>query len=193
MRFAPSHIWRDGAAPDVGHPHPRQMWGTRAPAVALNWFAWQCNNKVMGIAQSLFYALIAAVGNAMFAAGQKQSAGADNGLAFVGASALVAAALAWAVSPFLGSAHLSSLILVNGRSILLAGSGLFLTYLGFHLLYTHFGVSQYVLYAVLSILTTTVFVGIFLLREPLNGYRIAAIVLALASIILYSLGQTTSG
>ena len=144
----------------------------------------------MGIAQSLFYALIAAVGNAMFAAGQKQSAGADNGLAFVGASALVAAALAWAVSPFLGSAHLSSLVLVNGRNILLAGSGLFLTYLGFHLLYTHFGVSQYVLYAVLSILTKTVFVGIFWLREPVNGYRIVAILLAVASIILYSFGQS---
>jgi drug/metabolite transporter (DMT)-like permease len=146
----------------------------------------------MGIAQSLFYALIAAVGNAMFAAGQKQSAGAHNGLAFVGASALVAAALAWAASPLLGSAHLSSLVLVNGRSILLAGSGLFLTYLGFHLLYTRFGVSQYVLYAVLSILTTTVFLGIFWLREPVNGYRIAAIVMAVASIVLYSCGQPAS-
>ena len=73
----------------------------------------------------------------------------------------------------------------------MAGGGLFLTYLGFNLLYSRFGVSQYVLYAVLSIITTTVFVGIILLREPLNGYRIAAIVLALASIILYSLGQST--
>lgn len=158
----------------------------------LNRFAGRCNNETMEIAQSLFFAFIAAVGNAMFAAGQKQSAGADNGLAFVGASALVAAALAWAASPFLGSAHLSSLVLVNGRSILLAGSGLFLTYLGFHLLYTHFGVSQYVLYAVLSILTTTVFVGIFWLHEPVNGYRIVAIVLAVVSIILYSFGQSAS-
>jgi drug/metabolite transporter (DMT)-like permease len=137
----------------------------------------------------LLFALIAAVGNAMFALGQRRSAGVHNGMAFVGASALVAAALAWVVSPLLGSADLSNLLRVNGRSILLGGSGLFLTYLGFNLLYTRYGVSPYVLYAVLSILTTTVFVGIFWLHEPLNGYRIAAIVLAVASVVLYSLGQ----
>jgi drug/metabolite transporter (DMT)-like permease len=137
----------------------------------------------------LLFALIAAVGNAMFALGQRRSAGVHNGMAFVGASALVAAALAWTVSPLLGSADLSNLLRVNGRSILLGGSGLFLTYLGFNLLYTRYGVSPYVLYAVLSILTTTVFVGIFWLHEPLNGYRIAAIVLAVASVVLYSLGQ----
>jgi drug/metabolite transporter (DMT)-like permease len=146
----------------------------------------------MKIFLPLFFALIAAVGNAMFALGQKKSAG-INGLAFVGTSALVAALLAWSASPLLGGVNLSKLLQRNGLNILLAGSGLFLTYLGFNLLYTRFGVSQYVLYAVLSILTTTVFVGIFLLREPLNGFRIAAIVLALASIILYSLGETTSG
>ena len=146
----------------------------------------------MKIFLPLFFALIAAVGNAMFALGQKRSTG-INGLAFVGTSALVAALLAWSVSPLLGGVNLSKLLQRNGLNILLAGGGLFLTYLGFNLLYTRFGVSQYVLYAVLSILTTTVFVGIFLLREPLNGFRIAAIFLALASIILYSLGETTSG
>jgi drug/metabolite transporter (DMT)-like permease len=73
---------------------------------------------------------------------------------------------------------------------LLVGGGLFLTNLGFNLLYTRFGVSQYVLYAVLSILTTTVFIGLFWLHEPVNGYRLAAIVLALASVVLYSLGQS---
>jgi drug/metabolite transporter (DMT)-like permease len=45
---------------------------------------------------------------------------------------------------------------------------------------------------VLSILTTTVFVGLFWLREPVNGYRLAAIVLALASVVLYSLGQSST-
>jgi drug/metabolite transporter (DMT)-like permease len=146
----------------------------------------------MKIILPLFFALIAAVGNAMFALGQKKSVG-INGLAFAGTSALVATLLAWSASPLMGGIDLPKLLHRNGLNILLAGGGLFLTYLGFNLLYTRYGVSQYVLYAVLSILTTTVFVGIFLLREPLNGYRIAAIVLALASIILYSLGQTTSG
>ena len=138
----------------------------------------------------LFFALIAAVGNAMFALGQRRSSGVHNGMAFVGASALVAAALAWSVSPLMGSPDLPNLIRANGRNIVFGGCGLFLTYLGFNLLYTRYGVSPYVLYAVLSILTTTVFVGIFWLREPLNGYRVAAIALALASVVLYSIGQS---
>jgi len=143
----------------------------------------------MKILLPLFFALIAAVGNGLFALGQRRSAGIHNGLAFVGAAAIVAAALAWLVSPLMGAVDLSQLLRNNSRNILLAGGGLFLTYLGFNLLYTRFGVSQYVLYAVLSILTTTVFVGLFWLREPVNGYQVAAIVLALASVVLYSLGQ----
>jgi len=149
----------------------------------------------MKIIFPLFFALIAAVGNAMFALGQRRSAGVHNGLAFVGAAAIVAALLAWLASPLMGvmgAADLSQLLRNNSRNILLAGAGLFLTYLGFNLLYTRFGVSQYVLYAVLSILTTTVFVGLFWLREPVNGYRLAAIVLALASVVLYSLGQSST-
>jgi len=147
----------------------------------------------MKILLPLCFALIAAIGNAMFALGQRRSSVVHNGLVFVGASALVAAALALAFSPLRGNADLANLLRGNSRNILLAGGGLFLTYLGFNLLYSHFGVSPYVLYAVLSILTTTVFIGIFWLREPVNGYRIAAIVLALASVLLYSLGQSSRG
>jgi hypothetical protein len=36
----------------------------------------------------IFFASIAAIGNAMFALGQKKSAGVENGLLFVGISAL---------------------------------------------------------------------------------------------------------
>jgi len=128
----------------------------------------------------------------MFAYGQKRSIGVQNGLAFVGASAVVAAFLAWCASPLLGPIGLSPMLRANGRNILLAGAGLFLTYLGFNLMYSRFGVSPYVVYAVLSILTTTVFVGILWMREPINSYRLAAIVLALASVVLYSFGKSPS-
>ena len=143
----------------------------------------------MNALQALLFALVAAIGNAMFALGQRRSVSAHNGLAFVGASAVVAAALAWLSAPLLGSTDLTGLLRSNGRNILLAGSGLYLTYLGFNLLYSRYGASQYVLYAVLSILTTTVFVGMIWLHEPVNGFKLAAIVLATASVILYSLGQ----
>jgi drug/metabolite transporter (DMT)-like permease len=144
---------------------------------------------MMKIFLPLLFALIAAVGNAMFALGQKRSAGTENGLAFVGVSALIATVLALSIAPFLGPMGLSAMVRAQARNLLLAGAGLFLTYLGFHLLYSHFGVSPYILYAVLSILTTTVVVGIVWLKEPVNGYRMGSIALALASVALYSLSQ----
>jgi drug/metabolite transporter (DMT)-like permease len=146
----------------------------------------------MKIFLPLFFALIAAIGNAMFALAQRRSAGERNGLVFVAISALIAAVLALAASPLFGKADLSTLVRTGGRDLLLAGAGLFICYLGFNLMYSRFGISPYILYAMLSILTTTVLVGMLWLKEPVNGYRLASLVLALASVILYSVGQSAS-
>ncbi len=78
----------------------------------------------------------------------------------------------------------------NWKAVLLSGIGLFLTYLGFNLLYSRYGVSHYILYAVLSIITTTIVVGIFWLKEPVNIYHIVAIALAIIAVIFFSIGQS---
>jgi hypothetical protein len=67
----------------------------------------------MNALQALLFALVAAIGNAMFALGQRRSVSAHNGLAFVGASAVVAAALAWLSAPLLGSTDLTGLLRAN--------------------------------------------------------------------------------
>jgi drug/metabolite transporter (DMT)-like permease len=72
----------------------------------------------------------------------------------------------------------------------LSGTGLFLTYIGFNLLYSKYGASQYVLYAVLSIITTTIIVGIFWLKEPVNVYHKIAIAAAILAVVLFSIGQS---
>lgn len=126
----------------------------------------------------------------MFALGQKQSSGIENGLLFVAGSALVAFILAITTSPLFGAFSLESMVRDNWKSLLFSGAGLFLTYVGFNLLYAKFGASQYVLYATISIITTTVFVGIILLKEPVNIYHVSAILLAMASVILFSVGQS---
>lgn len=141
---------------------------------------------------SVVYAAIAAIGNAMFALGQRKSAGAENGLLFVGLSALVAMACALLASPLAGAVDVEGTLRGAWRAILLSGLGLFLTYLGFNLLYTRYGASHYVLYAVLSILTTTIGVGILWLREPVTLYHKLAIALALAAVVLFSIGQSKS-
>jgi drug/metabolite transporter (DMT)-like permease len=136
------------------------------------------------------YATIAAVGNALFALGQRKSAGAENGLLFVGLSALVATAGALAFAPLIGPAHVGAALKAHWRAVLGSGLGLFLTYLGFNLLYTRYGASQYALYAVLSIITTTIGVGIVWLKEPVTIYHKLAIALALAAVVLFSIGQS---
>lgn len=139
---------------------------------------------------TVFYAAIAATGNALFAVGQKQSSGVGNGLLFVAMSALVAFALALGCAALLGPIEPGTVIRGQWRSLLLSGVGLFLTYLGFNLLYGRFGTSPYVVYAALAIITTTVGVGFLYLREPVNQFHIVAVLLAVAAIIVFSIGQS---
>jgi drug/metabolite transporter (DMT)-like permease len=138
----------------------------------------------------ILFAGIAAIGNAMFALGQKESSGVKNGLSFVAASAFIAFVLSTAMSASFGSFDLEAIARHHWKSVTVSGVGLFLTYFGFNLLYSRFGVSQYLLYASLSIITTTVLVGFVVLKEPVSPYRIAAIALAIAAVVLFSLGQS---
>jgi drug/metabolite transporter (DMT)-like permease len=144
----------------------------------------------MKILLPIVFAAIAAIGNAVFALGQKKSAGVENGLLFVGVSALTAALCALFLAPLLGPFDVGGMLKENSKAVLLSGFGLFLTYLGFNLLYSRYGVSQYILYAVLSIITTTIVVGIFWLKEPVNLYHKIAIAMAIAAIVLFSIGQS---
>ena len=138
----------------------------------------------------IVYATIAAVGNALFALGQRKAAGVENGLLFVGMSALVAMSGALGCAPLIGGVDVGLTVRAHWKAILGSGVGLFLTYLGFNLLYTRYGASQYALYAVLSILTMTIGVGILWLKEPVTVYHKVAIALALAAVVLFSIGQS---
>jgi drug/metabolite transporter (DMT)-like permease len=138
----------------------------------------------------ILFASIAAIGNAMFALGQKKSTGMENGLLFVGLSAGVAVLFALFFAPLVGEIEVGNTLKGNWKAILLSGLGLFLTYFGFNLLYSRFGASQYVLYAVLSIISTTIMVGIFWLKEPVNLYHKVAMAMAIAAVVLFSMGQS---
>jgi drug/metabolite transporter (DMT)-like permease len=104
-------------------------------------------------------------------------------------SALIAVLFALFFSPLVGAFDVGSTLKGNGKAVLLSGVGLFLTYLGFNLLYSRYGTSQYVLYAVLSIITTTILVGIYWLKEPVNVFHKVAIAMAIAAVIFFQLGS----
>ena len=74
-------------------------------------------------------------------------------------------------------------------SVITSGVGFLITFIGFYLLYSQFGAVYYVVYAVLSIITTSLVVGVLIFREPFNAYQAAALVLAILAIALFSYGQ----
>ena len=94
------------------------------------------------------------------------------------------------MAPLFGPVSYANTLKQNFGWAALSGVGLFLTYIGFNILYSQYGASSYILYAVLSIVTTSVVVGAWLLREQLNVYHWLAVLAALATVGLYSYGNS---
>ncbi len=117
----------------------------------------------------------------------------NNSLVFIGLSAILCVFLIFMVIPFMqGKAEILKVIKINWPWIILSGMGLFLTYLGFNLLYSRFGTSSYVFYAVLSIITTSIILGVFIFKERLNLYHLLAGAFAIVAIILYAIGNNAA-
>lgn len=144
----------------------------------------------MQVLGPLLFALIAAVGNGMFAYSQRKSVGIDNSFVFITLVLMICVALCAAAAPFFGPASYGATLRQNVGWAALGGVGLFLTYIGFNVLYSQYGAGNYILYAVLSIVTTSVIVGAWLLREQLNLYHWLAVVAALVTVGLYSYGNS---
>ncbi len=139
---------------------------------------------------ALAVALLAAVGNGLFVYGQRRAEVVANPFLFI-LSALLVCAVAFGVSmPFMPAVDGLAYLRRNWPWALVSGAGFYFTFLGFSFLYSRFGASHYALYAVLSILTTSVLVGIVLMREQVNGYHLAAIGCALLTVVLFSIGQS---
>ncbi len=135
------------------------------------------------------FSALAALGNGMFAGAQKKAAAVSNPFSVLVASAAVCFTLAALTMPLFGRADYVRPWKEDCLWVVVGGVGLYLTYLGFNLLYTRCGASFYALYAVLSIVTTALVVGAMIFREPLNGYHWAAVGSALLTVVLFALGQ----
>lgn len=141
------------------------------------------------IFKALLFACLAAVGNAIFVFGQKKSIPNNNPFIFLTLS------LALCVFYLVGSTLSSPLpdvkdyLTNNWKAIVITGTGLFITYLGFYFLYSRFGASYYIIYAVASIITTAIIVGVIVLHEPFNIYYLLSILSAILTIALFFIGQ----
>ncbi len=139
------------------------------------------------------FAALAAFGNALYVYGQRGVSTPQNPFLFVcGATAVCLILLGMASVAFKTNSDITY-VGANLGMIGLSGLGFFLTFVGFFLLYTNYGASQYTLYAVISILTTSLGVGVLIYREDFNIYKSAAMLLAIAAIALFSYGNSKAG
>jgi len=141
----------------------------------------------------LLFATLAAVGNAFFVYGQRGVTPSPNPFLFV-LGAIVTCLLLFMVAAFIyRSAGDAAYVGANLGMIAFSGLGFFLTFVGFFLLYNNYGAAQYTLYAVISILTTSLGVGVLIYKEDFNIYKVAAMVLAIGAIALFTYGNTKGG
>jgi drug/metabolite transporter (DMT)-like permease len=138
--------------------------------------------------KALLFAGIAALGNALFVFGQRRAPVSHNPFLFTAGAVSVCTIGFLAAALIFRTQGDQSYIYNQRSSILVSGLGFFITFVGFYLLYSRFGAVYYAVYAALSILTTSVGVGVLLFKEGLNYFQIAALVLAIIAIALFSYG-----
>jgi drug/metabolite transporter (DMT)-like permease len=143
--------------------------------------------------QPVLFASLAAIGNAIFVYGQRGAAPAENPFLFMGFAVLACLAFFTVAIVVCKTPDDAAYLADNWRMILLSGFGFFVTFIGFFLLFNKFGASQYTLYAVISILTTSIGIGVIVYRESINAYQIAGTALAVAAIVLFSYGKAKAG
>jgi drug/metabolite transporter (DMT)-like permease len=137
----------------------------------------------------ILFAGLAAIGNAIFVFGQRSSTVSPNPFLFM-TGAVTLSAVMFIVAAFLSDNNETTAYLKqNSWPIIISAIGLFATFIGFYLMYSRVGAHTYTVYAVLSILTTSVFVGMVIFRESFNAYHVASIGLAILSVFFYGYGQ----
>lgn len=137
----------------------------------------------------IIFAGIAAIGNAIFVFGQRSSTVSTNPFLFM-TGAITLCALMFIIATLLSdNSGTTAYLKQNGWPIVISAVGFFITFIGFYLMYSRVGAHAYTVYAVLSILTTSVFVGMVIFRESFNGYHVASIGLAVLAVFFYGYGQ----
>ncbi|WP_432797015.1 EamA family transporter [Poriferisphaera sp. WC338] len=137
--------------------------------------------------------LLAAVGNTLYVAGQKQAASVNNPIATNFFTLLVATACTGLAYPFFTRPETLPLIKQNANWILLSGFGLFIVYIGFNIMYTKFGPQIYPVYAVLSIVLVAFVLAVLIFHEPFNLYHAASIFFAALTVIFFAIAHAQAG
>ena len=135
------------------------------------------------------FSLIAAFGNVLFVFGNRKVGQATNPFFFTATAMAVCLSLYLIGTTFFGLRGSSEFLRRNLLWCSVSGLGMFMTFLGFYLLYSRFDTSYYALFAVTSVLLTTIVLGVFVLRERINLYGGISIAAAVVSIVCFGLSK----
>lgn len=135
------------------------------------------------------FALLAALGNVFFVLGNRKADQAENPFLFTALAMTVALILFVGLYFAFGTRGAGEFLRRNIGWAALSGFGMFLTFLGFYLLYSRFDTSYYALFSVVSILLTTLVLGVWILRESVNLYGGLSIAAAVVSIVFFGLSK----
>jgi drug/metabolite transporter (DMT)-like permease len=137
-------------------------------------------------------ALTAAIGNALYAFGQKKAAPHENPFLFGVFSLLIGSLLLTSVALFFSRENVGSYFAANLKWFIISGSGYVLLNIGLYFLYRNFGASHYALYAILSIITTSILLATLVFGEKLNFYYWISFGFAILTIFFFLKSQTGS-
>jgi drug/metabolite transporter (DMT)-like permease len=141
---------------------------------------------------SLVLALTAAIGNALYALGQKKAVQHENPFVFGVFSLFTGSVLLSFVSLFFNTNNIGVFFVKNLKWFGISGLGYVLLNIGLYFLYRNFGASYYSLYAVLSIMTTSILLATIVFNEKMNFYYWVSLVLAALTIFFFLKGQTSN-
>lgn len=129
------------------------------------------------------------MGNAVFVYGQRSAAVSPNPYLFMSAAIFVCLIMFVMATLISNGGRLLNYVSNNMLPIIIGGVGFFITFVGFYLMYSRVGANSYVVYACLSILTTSVGVGMIIFREPFNQYHLIAMIFAILAVCFFGYGQ----
>jgi drug/metabolite transporter (DMT)-like permease len=137
----------------------------------------------------LIFAGLAAIGNAVYVFGQRSAVVSSNPFLFMAGAITLCAIMFLTASLLSGTGTTTDYLKQNWWPIVISAIGFFITFIGFYLMYSRVGAHSYTVYAVLSVLTTSVGVGMIIFREPFNFYHVISICFALLAVCFYGYGQ----
>lgn len=138
---------------------------------------------------AILFTIMAAFGNAIYAWGVRKASPTPNPFLFASWAFLLSTAFSFLLVLYFEKSNVLGYFLENKWWILFAVGGFVMTQVSFVLLYQNFGASQYTMYAVFSILTTSLLVGVLILGERFNIYHLLALISAILTVVLFVLGN----